>query len=233
MRYLPVLGLALFLPFAQPVLADAEVVPATITVTGEGQVQAAPDLATVSLGVTTTGETAAVAMEANSAALTAVMERIKAAGIEDRDVQTSNLSLNPNWQQPDASQPAKITGYVASNQLTLRVRELAKLGGILDAAIGDGANTLNGISFGLDDPEPAMNKARVDAVQKAKARAELLVGAAGVKLGRIVSMSESGGYNPGPMPMYRMAEAAADTVPVAAGEVGLTASVTITFEIAQ
>lgn len=232
MRNLPALCLMAVLPFAQPLWAE-ERVPATITVTGDGQVQAPPDLATVSLGVTTEGATAAEAMDANSKALAAVLERIKAAGIEDRDVQTSNLSLNPNWQQPDVSQPARIVGYVASNQLTLRVRELAKLGGILDAAIGDGANTLNGISFGLDDPEPEMNKARVDAVQEAKARAELLVTAAGAKLGRIVSMSESG-YNPGPVPMYRMAEGmAADAVPVAAGEVGLTASVTITFEIEQ
>lgn len=232
MRYLPALCLMAVLPFAQPLLAE-ERMPATITVTGDGQVQAPPDLATVSLGVTTEGATAAEAMDANSKALAAVLERIKAAGIEDRDVQTSNLSLNPNWQQPDVSQPARIVGYVASNQLTLRVRELAKLGGILDAAIGDGANTLNGISFGLDDPEPEMNKARVDAVQEAKARAQLLVTAAGAKLGRIVSMSESG-YTPGPVPMYRMAEGmAADAVPVAAGEVGLTASVTITFEIEQ
>lgn len=233
MRYLPALCLAVALPFAAPVLAEDRA-PATITVTGEGQVTAAPDLATVSLGVTTEGVTAAAAMDANSAALAAVLERIKAAGIEERDVQTSNLSLNPNWQQPDVNKPARIVGYVASNQLTLRVRELDKLGGILDAAIGDGANTLNGIGFGLDDPEPELNKARVDAVQEAKARAQLLVGAAGAKLGRIVSMSESGGYNPGPMPMYRMAEGmAADAVPVAAGEVGLTASVTITFEIEQ
>lgn len=233
MRYIPAFCLAVLLPFAAPVFADETVQPATITVTGEGNVVAAPDLATVSLGVTTQGVTAGEAMEANSAALTAVMERLKAAGIEDRDVQTSNLSLNPNWQQNDGTQAPKIVGYIAMNQVTVRVRKLDSVGQVLDAAITDGANTLNGISFGLNDPEPALDKARVAAVQSAKKRAELLVGAAGAKLGRIVSMAESGGYNPGPMPMYRMAEAAADAVPVAAGEVGLTTSVTITFEIVQ
>lgn len=233
MRFIPVLCLAFALPFATPVLAQDK--PAgTITVTGEGHAEAAPDLATISLGVTTQGVTAGEAMSANSAALTAVVARLKAAGIADRDVQTSNLSLNPNWQQNDGTQAPKIVGYVAMNVLTVRVRALETLGGVLDAAITDGANTLNGISFGLDDPAPALDKARVEAVQAAKARAEMLVGAAGVKLGRVLSISEAGGYMPPmPMPMYRMEADSAAAVPVEGGEVGLTASVTMVFEIEQ
>ena len=216
-----------------PVLADTAESPATITVTGEGIVTAAPDIATVSLGVTSQGATAAEAMAANTAALSAVLERVKAAGVEDRDIQTSTLNLNPNWSNSDGSSMPMIQGYVATNVLQIRVRDLAKLGGVLDAAITDGANTLNGVSFGLAEPEPAMDEARKAAVAKARARAELLTGAAGVGLGRIVSISEGGGYAP-PMPMYRMEAAlAAAPVPVEGGEVGVTANVTITWEIAQ
>lgn len=214
-------------------LAETAVTPATITVTGEGTVTAAPDLATISLGVTTQGETAAAAMDANTAALTAVLERVKAAGVEARDIQTSTLNLNPNWSNSDGSSMPVIQGYVATNMVQIRVRDLKGLGGVLDAAITDGANTLNGISFGLAEPEPAMDEARKDAVAKARARAELLTGAAGVGLGRIVTISEGGGYAP-PMPMYRMEAAMADApVPVEGGEVGVTATVTITWEIAQ
>ncbi|MBD1202691.1 MAG: SIMPL domain-containing protein [Rhodobacteraceae bacterium] len=224
---------------ALPGLALADTVPAhspvpgTITVTGEGTVTAAPDLATVSLGVTTQGETAGAAMDANTAALTAVLERVKAAGVEGRDIQTSTLSLSPNWANGDGSAMPVIAGYVATNMLQIRVRNLAVLGEVLDAAVADGANTLNGVSFGLAAPEPALDEARKEAVAAARARAELLTGAVGVGLGRVLSISEGGGYAP-PMPMYRMEAAMADApVPVEGGEVGVTASVTITWEIAQ
>ncbi|MEZ5755120.1 MAG: SIMPL domain-containing protein [Paracoccaceae bacterium] len=226
-------SVALLLPGLAPLPVLAETAPATITVTGEGVVTAAPDIATVSLGVTSQGTTAAEAMAANTAALTTVLERVKAAGVEDRDIQTSTLNLNPNWSNSDGSSMPVIQGYVATNVLQIRVRDLAKLGGVLDAAITDGANTLNGVSFGLAEPEPAMDEARKAAVAKARARAELLTGAAGVGLGRIVTISEGGGYAP-PMPMYRMEAAMADApVPVEGGEVGVTANVTITWEIAQ
>lgn len=213
--------------------AESPTPAATITVTGEGTVTTTPDLATVSLGVTTQGDTAAAAMEANSAALRAVLERVKAAGVEDRDIQTSTLNLNPNWSNSDGSSMPVIQGYVATNVLQIRVRMLPKLGAVLDAAITDGANTLNGVSFGLAEPEPALDEARKAAVAAARARAELLTGAAGVGLGRIVSISEGGGYMP-PMPMYRMEAAMAEApVPVQGGEVGVMANVTITWEIAQ
>ena len=235
MRIFPAAVLTLLLmalPLAVPA-EEAGPAPATITVTGEGTVTAAPDLATVSLGVTTQGATAAEAMAANSAALAAVLARVKAAGVEERDIQTSALNLNPNWANTDGSGAAVITGYVASNMVQVRVRDLDALGPVLDAAVADGANTLNGVSFGLQEPEPAMDAARTDAVKAARARAELLTRAAGVGLGRILSISESGGFAP-PMPMYRMEAALADApVPVEGGEVGVSASVTITWEIAQ
>ena len=233
MRVLSAVFLSVALALPGLSLAETAPAPATITVTGEGTVTAAPDLATISLGVTTQGATAGEAMAANTAALTAVLERVKAAGVEGRDIQTSTLNLNPNWSNSDGSSMPVIQGYVATNMVQIRVRDLAGLGGVLDAAVTDGANTLNGISFGLAESEPALDEARKAAVAAARARAELLTTAAGVGLGRILSINESGGYAP-PSPMYRMEAAMADApVPVEGGEVGVTAMVTITWEIAQ
>lgn len=225
-----ILAAPFILPLSTPLLAETA---PTITVTGEGSIEGAPDLAVLSLGVTTEGATAAEAMAANTAALKTILERLKAQGIEEKDVQTSNLSLNPNWTSYDSSAAPKISGYTASNQLMIRIRDLPKLGGVLDAAITDGANTLNGLTFGLSDPRPAMDLARAEAVADARARATLLVDAAGVKLGKIKSISEGGGIsNPGPM--YRAdGYAMAEAVPVQGGQVATTATVTIVFEIVQ
>ena len=221
------LSAAFVLPIAAPALAEN-----VITVTGEGTVQVTPDMATISLGVTTEGSSAAEAMAANSKALQAVIDRLKSAGIEDRDLQTSNLSLNPNWVGYDAGQTPKIAGYVASNMLSVRVRALDTLGTVLDASITDGANTLNGITFDLAAPRPAQDEARKAAVADAKARAELLTTAAGVKLGKIETIAESAGYG-APMPMFRDEFKAASAVPVASGQIGMTASVTITYAIVE
>ena len=220
------LSAALALPFSAEAFAEA-----LVTVTGEATVEATPDMATISLGVTTEGQTAAEAMAANSKALQAVIERLKTAGIEDRDLQTSNLSLNPNWVGYDSGSTPKIAGYVASNMLNVRVRALDALGSVLDASIADGANTLNGISFELAQPRPAQDEARKAAVADARARATLLVEAAGGTLGKIVSITENSGYG-SPMPMFK-SDAAAAPVPVASGQIGLSASVTVSFEIAE
>jgi hypothetical protein len=232
MRILPALMLTASLALPLPALAQ-EAAPPMITVTGTGTVEAVPDIATLSIGVTTQGETAAEALSANSAALDAVMARLTAAGIEARDMQTSNLSLNPNWTGYDSSSVSgpTIAGYVATNMLTIRVRALDGLGAVLDAAVADGANTLNGLTFGLADPEPTLNAARQEAVADARARAELLAAAAGVKLGRVLSISE-GSAPTDPVPMFR-AEASAAPVPVAGGELGLSANVTIFYQIVE
>ena len=222
------LGLALSLPLATVSLAEG----GTITVTGEATVQATPDMATIMLGVTTDGETASEAMTANNAAVSAVLARLTAAGVEDRDLQTSNLSLNPNWVGYDTGATPTIASYSAMNMLNVRVRDLAKLGELLDASITDGANTLNGITFELSTPRPVMDEARKAAVADAKARAELLVAAAGETLGNLVSITETPNYN-SPMPMFRADAASAGTVPVASGQIGLMASVTITYELAE
>ncbi len=222
-----VFAAALALAAAGPVVAG-DTPTATINVTGEGIVDVAPDIATMTIGVTTQGTTAAEALAANSAGLAAVMARLTQAGIAAGDMQTSNLSLNPNWTGYDSSTPT-ISGFVASNMLTVRVRALDTLGTVLDAAVTDGANTLNGVVFGLADPDPAMNEARKAAVADARARAELLAAAAGVPLGKIVSITEAGGMGMA-MPMFR---ADAGAVPVAGGELAITAAVTVIYQIAD
>lgn len=232
MRALPVFGqvlalsTALALPIAAPALAEA-----TITITGEASIAAAPDMATVSLGVTTEGATAAEAMAANSKALSAVIERLKGAGIAELDLQTSNLSLNPNWTGYESGSTPQISNYMAMNMLNVRVRDLAVLGAVLDASIADGANTLNGITFDLSAPRPVQDEARRAAMADAIAKATLYAEAAGVKLGKIASISEQQNYG-GPMPVFMEAKAASP-VPVASGQIALQAQVTVTYEIAE
>ena len=221
---------ALILSTALAGAALAEDVTRSISVTGTGTVEAAPDMATLMIGVTTQGMTAAEALAANSKATDAVIARLTASGIEARDMQTSNLSINPNWTGYDSASPT-ISGYVASNMLTVRVRALDTTGAVLDAAVADGANTLNGMTFGLADPEPAYKEARKEAVSDARAKAELLATAAGVKLGEILTIAD-GGAMTDPQPMYRDA-VAASPVPVVGGELGLVANVAVTWEIAE
>lgn len=228
MRVLHALALsaALVLPAAPGAWAQG-----SITVTGEASIAATPDMATVSLGVTTEGKTAAEAMAANSAALTAVIERLRSAGIAEHDLQTSNLTINPNWTGYDSGQPA-ISSYVAMNMLSVRVRALDGLGSVLDASIADGANTLNGITFELATPRPVQDEARKAAVADAAARAALYAEAAGVTLGRIMSISEQANYA-GPMPVFHAEAKAASPVPMATGQIALQAQVTVTYEIAD
>ena len=219
-----VLATALLLPAAA--LAEAN---GTLTVTGAATVTAAPDQATLSLGVTTTGATAAEAMAANNDAASAVIARLIAAKVADRDMQTTGLSLNPNWVMNASGTAQDIQGYIASSSLTVRIADLDMAGPVLDAAIADGANTLNGLSFGLADPRPVEDEARKAAVADALARAQVLAMAAGETLGPIVSITEGGG---GQQTMPMLYKAAADSgVPLAAGEVGVSAEVTIVWQL--
>lgn len=231
MRLFPIAATALML--ALP--AWAETAPATISVAGEGTVEIAPDMATLNLGVTTEADTAAAALKANSEGLAVALARLKEAGIEDRDIQTSGLSVNPRYDYPnDGSQP-KLNGYVASNMVMVRVRDLSILGATLDGTVADGANTLSGIAFGLQEPDAAMDEARRRAVADAAHKAALYAEAAGVKLGRIASITEQANYG-GPQPMM-MAEARmakdAGSVPVASGELTVSSTVSVIYEIAQ
>jgi uncharacterized protein len=205
---------------------------AQIVVTGEGRVEARPDMATVSLGVTTEAETAVDAMQQNSTRMAEVLAQLREAGIEERDLQTSGLSLGPRWDYGSGTREPRLVGFTATNTLSVRVRDLEALGGILDRSVRDGANTFNGLTFGLIEPQPVMDEARRRAVADARRKAELYAEAAGVTLGPILMLTESGGMAP-PQPIMRMAAAEMSdaAVPVAQGEVNLTASVSITWRL--
>lgn len=231
MRILPLVFAAVLTAF--PVLAEA---PApVISVTGEGSVTAPPDMATFSLGVATTGETARAALDANSAALAAVLAQLKGAGVAEADMKTSGLSLGPvyDYSASGSGEAPKPRGFQASNMVTVKVHALDGLGALLDAAVGEGANTLNGVFFGLEDTAEKADAARLLAVADARRKAVLLAEAAGVKLGRIVAIAEGGTAVPfGGMGGVAFERAAA-SVPVAAGELEITSQVSVTWEIAE
>ena len=211
-----------------------------LTVSAEGRAVRTPDLAVFTAGVTSSGKTAGDALRSNAADMNRVIAALKGAGIADRDIQTSNLSLNPvyapqvrladgTYEQPEQ----RIVGYQANNAVTVRQRKLGEFGRVIDTLVGAGANQVSGPSFQMDDPDAASDEARLTAMKKARARAELYARAAGLRVGRILSISESGGYNPGPPVLFaRMAAASAPAPsPVAAGEIQLNANVTVLFEL--
>ncbi len=200
----------------------------SLTVTGEGQVTAVPDMATITLGVTERADTAADAMDAVSEAVSDIVARMRHFGIDARDMQTSDLSLNPLWRNSSSGPSRQMDGFEASNRLTVRVRDMDQLSTILQTAMEDGANRFSGLHFGMQNPRPLENRARRAAVADALAKAELYAEAAGVRLGPVRRMSEAGisGPIPGGMMMAR-----AESMPVAAGETGISAQVTIVFDL--
>jgi len=200
-----------------------------ISVVGAGRITAVPDMATIMVGVTHEAQVAGAAMQAVSVSVAQVLVQMSTKGIDARDIQTQRLTLNPVWsdRSSSASQRAKITGFVASNSVLVRVRDLDRLGEILEAVIADGANEFNGLRFSVQDPEPLIKDARRKAVADAMSRASQLAEAAGVDLGEVKSMTEQGGNRPRPMAM----EAARSSVPVAPGEITLSVSVSMVFEI--
>ncbi|MCU9839215.1 SIMPL domain-containing protein [Ruegeria sp. WL0004] len=232
MRTLVFLVVALLL--AAVGLARADEQPGQITVTGTGVVETVPDMAVITLGVTQEAKEARAALSATSEAVGRALDRLTELGIEARDMQTSDLSLSPVWSNRGSStEPPAITGFQASNRVTVRVRDLARLGEILDTVVSDGANTFNGLEFSVKEPKPLRDQARAKAVADARDKAQQLAEAAGVSLGRIVSISEL--YSdPQPRPMMRMAAIAESMdVPVAGGEIGLSGTVTMVYEIRQ
>lgn len=217
------------------VSATDTALPRIITVSGLGEVKTRPDMAIINSGVTSEATTAREALSKNNAAMTAVINALKNAGVAEDDIQTSNFSVSPVYPpyQPNQTTPPRISGYQVSNQVSARVKQLAKLGAILDALVRAGSNQISGVSFDVDEPKPLLDQARKKAVADARARAELYTAAAGVSLGRVVQISESGGVIMPPQPMFRReAMAASDaSVPIAAGQQTLSASVSITYEI--
>jgi uncharacterized protein YggE len=211
----------------------------TLTISAEGVVTAVPDTAVVTMGVVEQADTAGDALSANNASMTRLMEAVKGAGIADRDVATSNFSIEPVMVYPEpkadgTQDPPRIVGYRVSNQVTVKIRDIASAGGILDQVVRVGANQIGGIAFTVDDDDALLDEARRSAIRTAMDRAKLYADAGGFSLGRILSLSESGGYYPTPpVPMMAMAEAKADRVPVAAGEQRISVTVNVAFEILE
>ena len=205
--------------------------PRTLSVSGTGEVKATPDQAQLSTGVVTQAGTAAAALAANSRAMNGVFDTLKRAGIAEKNIQTSNFSVSPQYASAKPGSAPHISGYQVSNTVTVMVDKLDRVGPALDALVAAGSNQIDGPSFSIADPRPLLAKAREEAVKDATARAQTLAAASGVTLGPILSIGEGGGYAP-PQPMYRMAmTAAAPPPPVAGGEEAVTASVSITWEI--
>ncbi len=198
----------------------------TITVTGDGSVEAVPNEVTLSFGVTTQAKTAAAALSANADDMTKVIQALKAAGIADADLQTSSVSLSPNTSQ-DGSQ---ILGYTASNSVSATTREIGKAGALIDAAVGAGANQVGGPFLSIADTSALYRSALKRAVADAKAKAQALAEASGLTLGSVRSVAESGGSSP-PQPLYAAMDKAVASTPVEPGTQEIAASATVVFDV--
>jgi len=229
-RYL----LPALLLFSLNALADDTVTHqgTTLTISAEAEASQVPDIARLSTGVVTQAATANAALRANAREMDKVMAALTAAGIAARDIQTSGISLHPQYRHPRNEAPS-ITGYQAANTVSVKVREITRLGEVLDALVASGANQVNGPSFAIDEPEPVYDRARLAALDKARQRAELYAGALRLKVGRIISINE--GSSPAQPVGLRMMAAAQTmdeaAIPVAPGESSLRARVVVVFEL--
>ncbi|HYS88567.1 MAG TPA: SIMPL domain-containing protein, partial [Bradyrhizobium sp.] len=210
-----------------PALAQV-IPPAAISVTGEATVSVPPDLAEINGGVTSEAKTAREASEANNAAMGKVLQALKGAGIEEKDIQTARLSLQPQ-SAPNRSGPSAIAGYRASNRVTIRAHDVTKVAGVIDTLVGAGANEIGGIHFVVSQASKLLDEARERAVADARRKAEIYAKAAGVTLGAPLGISEEG--NSAPAPYRRMAAGMAASAPVAQGEETLAVTVSVSWAI--
>jgi uncharacterized protein YggE len=206
-----------------------------LSVSASADAKRVPDVAMISTGVVTQAADANAAMRANAQQMDKVMAAIRAAGIAERDIQTSGINLNPNYKYAENAPPV-IVGYQASNTVNVKVRDLSRLGKVLDTFVEQGANQVNGPSFEVDKPDEAYDEARVAALQKAQARADAYADALGLKVRRIVSISEGGASFPRPMPMVRAMAAdamMAKETSVSPGESTLSVNIEVVFELGR
>jgi uncharacterized protein len=223
---MPLLRLLFALFAAALALAPARAEDKLVTVTGEATVAVAPDAAVIRIGVSSQDKTAREASEANAKQMTAVLAAIKDTGVADRDIQTSRLALQPQYD-PNKGGTARLTGFQVSNQVTVKIRDIDRLPTVLDRAIAAGANEMSGIEFVVSEQSKLLDRARDDAIADAHRRAELYAKAAGAKLGHVVAITEEGSTPP-PRPMQAMR---AGAVPIAPGEQTLRATVTVSYEL--
>lgn len=204
----------------------------TFNVSGEGKATAAPDAAMVTVGIQANGSTVKAAQDQINATINKVSEAVKSLGVDEKDIKTTNYNINPDYDYTGGSQ--RIKGYSASTNLSIKVREIDKINGVIDGATANGANQVGGISFDIDDKTKLENEAREKAVADAKEKAENASKIAGFKLGRIVNYSENfGGY---PIPMFMRAQGAAEvidskTTQVEPGSTEIVVNVTLSYEI--
>ena len=205
-----------------------------LNVSAQAEARRVPDVATISAGVVTQAADGNTAMRQNAEQMAKVMAAIKAAGIAEKDIQTSGISLNPQYRYVENEAPS-ITGYQATNTVSLKVRDITKLGKVLDSLAAQGANQINGPSFQIDQPEPVYDEARLAALKKAKDRAETYAKALDLKVRRIISISEGGGGGFRPVPMMAMSargKAEMDTA-VSPGETEVSVSLDVVFELGK
>ena len=212
------------------ITVQAQPVQRTITVTGTGKVTLTPDIAYITIGVHSQDAAASVAMTANNKSAQAVIAAIKAAGVAEKDIQTTNFSIYPQQQYDNNG---KLTGiiYMVDNSVYITVRDLTKLGGLLDASVTSGANSVNSISFDVNDKTAALSQARSAAVADARKQADELTGATGVSLGTVQTISYYDSTPPISVPMARADLASPSSVPIQAGSMQITTTVTIVYEI--
>ena len=203
-----------------------------LDVTATGEVTRVPDVAIISAGVQTLQPTATAAIEENAARMERVRAALKRAGIEDRDIQTSSINLNPEYHY-DQNRPPRLTGYRATNTVNVKFRDLKRTGSILDALVAEGANQINGPNLSIDKPESALDEARTKAIANGRARADLYARALGMRVVRLISVSEGGGHAmPPPMVVMQMAERSADaSSKIDPGTQQLQVSVSMSFEL--
>ncbi|WP_288937159.1 SIMPL domain-containing protein [uncultured Sphingomonas sp.] len=205
---------------------------AVLEVSAEGRTTRVPDLATIRAGVVSQAATAAAALSDNAQRMARVLTALKRAGVADRDIATATVNLAPQYRYAD-NQPPAITGYQATNSVTIRFRDVARSGAILDALVAQGANQIDGPTLSIDKPDAALDEARTDAVKRARAKADIYAAAAGLRVVRVVSISEagqdSGGGDPvRPMMMMRVRAEAAPTQ-IAPGEKDVTVTLSVRF----
>ncbi len=218
---------------AQPTTVTQVVTGTKLDVSATGKVTRIPDIAIISAGVVTRSATAVAAIQQNADRMERVRAALQRAGIEDRDIQTSSINLNPEYRY-EQNKPPQLIGYTASNQLNVRFRDIRNSGKILDALVAEGANQINGPTLTIDKPEAALDEARGKAIAVGRARADLYARALGMRVVRLLSVSESGGYQvPPPMPVLMRAEMAAGSADtkIDPGEQELQVTLAMAFEL--
>lgn len=203
----------------------------TVSVTASGHVSATPDLASISTGVQTEAATAREAMSSNTSAMTKLVDGLKAAGIVAKDIQTTAVNVSPRYTAPRDGKPPVVNGYTANNQVRITVRDLKRIGDILDAALTLGATQMGGIAFEVSTAETLKDEARKQAMVNARRRAELFAAAAGASVGQVLSISEDVQQHSVNFGMTRAVKSAAAPVPVEAGTMELDATVNVTWSL--